>query len=165
MNYSCLLYTAGYRSRQPPADHSTLKGIHAAIVNQETGSQKTQSHITVSYTHLDVYKRQGDAHPIQIIVQLSYYSIARIRIHQACRSNHHRSGSTKHKFCRIQAGGYASQPYNGYGNRLAYLIYHPKGNRFDCWTGQSPHDARQNRPAGIGIPVSYTHLDVYKRQV
>ena len=101
---------------------------------------------TVSYTHLDVYKRQSPR------ICLSLRRLGKIYagpVHCSRRG----ADSTK-----LPAGYARESPPIGYSTRPAINL--PPRFYLENEVNQS-----NRRQAGAILAVSYTHLDVYKRQI
>ena len=120
------------------------------IILLDSITRLTRAYNPVSYTHLDVYKRQGKKNGVLIH-----------------RRNH---------FCRYNSGsGYSYKDIGalhgigkgaGFSFQIGYLHHfflHPVQIR--TVLGKNAGFVTHNNMRKTIIPVSYTHLDVYKRQV
>ena len=113
-----------------------------AMRNREDDGMITK--VAVSYTHLDVYKRQGQD------LAANVRSTSSLIGHDALRGGNDCGAQALHDLRHILAVGVDAQAGLGHAaqardNGLAVSL-----------VLQGDND---------GAPVSYTHLDVYKRQV
>ena len=95
---------------------------------------------SVSYTHLDVYKRQGRE------VKIGHVAAEQRVTHGAADER------------ELMPGGVECCGERGAGSRLGDVAHGDHG------FGERAHPSRV-QAAVSSTPVSYTHLDVYKRQV
>ena len=101
------------------------------------------SHVAVSYTHLDVYKRQDAGREGELIFRLVY----------------NKAGCTK-PFKRLWISSLEDSAIREGFNHLR------DGKEFDRLYEAALSRSKADWIVGINgtRPVSYTHLDVYKRQ-
>ena len=112
--------------------------------------------IPVSYTHLDVYKRQAEDHPLHSIIQRIYDAASQLQ-----------QGLDKQLKKQSMLYWVSEQISKLFSH---YMLY-----RADCVRGcpqnqacQCPSNwlAQWGRGEALNLePVSYTQLDVYKRQI
>ena len=110
--------------------------------------------LSVSYTHLDVYKRQG----MHWAFALGYMIMAIVADFVA--------GAGQYKSKKLNSLSYILFSLGGTGSYIVFFV-DPNGwaqTMLGNGTEQSYIDTMQ-ATANTGIPVSYTHLDVYKRQI
>ena len=121
--------------------------------------------VAVSYTHLDVYKRQvkevvmGDGAACTLAEALGVEREAlRVAVGEPC---HHRDFLL---YLRGDSVGNAVQEEAVFAERFAMIRYVEEGRVVAGLLGLEEFDGLSEDMVGVE-PVSYTHLDVYKRQI
>ena len=110
--------------------------------------------IPVSYTHLDVYKRQEQEHR-QIRFLIYGSGDEKARLEKRCRDE---------SITNVIFKGWIEKRFVPSVLKKAYVnILHNSSTSLDKY-GQSQNKLFEYLAAGRCIAVSYTHLDVYKRQ-